>query len=213
MSGLDGLKEGVGGEALQAGLGCCNPGCEDVKAMLALGSPRLALAKALGVPLAPWAIRIAATFSTVGQANSMDNGQDVKLVQDVIIDDIRYQIDNQNTPNGDFDAFNNAMFAKQSNIEATLKVSGAPRYEVYPNFTPLAMIKRPTCGWILQNTQGLLMSFQSNVSLPFAPIKITFVFEGRTTHWAKLIEMKGRDALVGLQKLGYDVGTYIDLYC
>jgi hypothetical protein len=205
------LKEGVGscGNPSQ----CCGPAVEDVRQMLALGSPRLALAKALGVPLAPWAFTITATFTSVSQNLVADQGQNVKLVQDIIVDDIRYQIDTQVTPSGDFDNFNYACFAQQSNIEANLRVSGAPRYDVYSQFTPLAMIRRPTQGWILQQTNGVLMSFQSNVPLQNVPIKISFVFECRTTHWAKLIDMKQREAVQMLCKLGYDVGSYTELYC
>jgi len=186
---------------------------EDIKGMLALGSPRLALAKALGVPMAPWAIRIAAVFGTVSTPSVLDAGQDVKLVQDVIIDDIRYQVDNQNVGSGDFDYLNDYFYALQSNIEATLKVTGAPRYDVYPNFTPIAQIRRPTCGWVLTNTQGLRMDFQANTQLPFAPVKVTFVFEGRTTHWAKLIEMTQGQALSALKQLGCDTGVYEEIYC
>jgi hypothetical protein len=192
--------------------GCCCS-TEDIRQMLAMGSPRLALAKALGVPMAPYAIRVAATFSTASQAAALDQGQDVKLIQDVIIDDIRYQVDNQNTGSGDFDYLNDYFFSLQSNFEATLKVTGAPRFDIYPNYTPIAQIRRPTCGWVLSNTQGIRMDFQSNVTLPFFPVKITFVFEGRTTHWAKLVEMSSGDALNALQALGCDTGVYTEIYC
>jgi hypothetical protein len=207
------LTEGLGAAPLSVGVGGLGASIEGIKEMLALGSPKLALARALGVPLAPFTMRVVGQFSTVSQSQSVSNGSDIKTIQDLIIDDITYQVDTQVTPTGDFDNFNYAMFALQSNFEATLRVVGSPRYEVYPNYTPLAQIKRPAGGWIITNSQGLSMDFQANVALQNAPVKITFVFQCRTTHWNKLVDMTGGEALRALQKLGVDTGVYTEIYC
>jgi hypothetical protein len=181
--------------------------------MLQKGSPRLAYALACGVPLGPWKTTISAIFDTTTTATVPEVGNNIKIVQDTIIDRISCQVQNNNTPSSDFSSLADYFFSLQSGILAKLKVVGAPRYSVVDQFTPISEIVGPTDGWILGLTNGLIMDFSSTITLPAAPLTVNFVFHGRTSYWAKLIKLDDATCVRQLEAKGYDVSMYSPLYC
>jgi hypothetical protein len=170
----------------QAGLGC--PGdvalSRRVYDLLDMGSPRLALATAMGVPLAPYNIQIRATFADVSTSIVPDVGNQDQLYQDVLVDSLKITVVNRSTTSNqdEFQSQSDWFYSMQSGIEATLKVVGAPRYEVAPRYTPIAtladMIGAPRWpgGWVLTYGQELMMSFNATIALPTAPIEVICSF-------------------------------------
>jgi hypothetical protein len=205
------------------GLGC-GPGPigADVLAMLAAGSPRLALAKAWGVPLAPYLINVRATFPDVDTTDVPDVGSDVKIVQDTLIDGLVIRITNDNTPQNVFQPQSDYFFNFQSGLEATLDVQGAPRYGVAPKFTPLSTLadvvngnaKWPA-GWILTYQQQLFMSFHSRVSpLPFSPLTVVCTYRGWVPVGEMFVQMTNREAFIRLAECGIVCDkAYVDRWC
>jgi hypothetical protein len=181
---------GPGGFSKRAiGFGTCDcdlgPLAAGISTMLAAGSPRLALAKARGVPLAPSILNIRALFPDTATPIVPNVGSDRQIVQDEVVDTMVFRIQNesitanQNTfqPQSDF------FYGFQSGLEATLDVQGAPRYTVAGTFTPLSTLADVATGashrgggWILTYQQQLLMSFRTTVVLPFAPIEVIATF-------------------------------------
>src|SRR5579875_3235646 len=131
-----------GGATSAAAGGPCPPGvtiemAKDVYRYLRLGSPRLAFAAACGVPRVPWSFRVEADFTETSQTEVTQAGNDVKIVQDTFIEEIKVQVQNQNTPGG-LDSLTNFFFEMESGIEANMKVVGAGTgYMPIPEFTPL----------------------------------------------------------------------------
>jgi hypothetical protein len=205
---------GIGAPS-KSGLGCSGGPLESgVYAMLAAGSPRLALAKAWGVPLAPYLINVRATFPNTSTTDVEQVGSDVKIVQDTLCDAMVLRITNQGAtanqnvlqPQSDF------FYNVQSGIDAKLDVLGAPRYSVAPKFTPLASLldsinggSHWPGGWILTYQQQLVMSFHANVTLPDAPMDVCCTFRGWIPTNDMFVDMKNRDAIASLVAMGYSI--------
>jgi hypothetical protein len=179
-----------------------------VYAMLQAGSPRLALAKALGVPLAPYIINVRAIFPDTTTANIPDVGADVKIVQDTLIDALVCRVENQSeTANqNQFQTLSDYFFNFQSGIEAMLDVLGAPRYSVAPKYTPLSNLcdvvngnSHWPGGWILTYQQQLQMQFNARVLLPFAPLEVICTFRAWVPTNEMFVSMTNREAVDMLQ--------------
>ena len=225
-AGLGRARESAGSEG-SPGLGKCGScgawpsvpkGCtpamaEAVYDMLTVGSPRLAYALACGVPLVPYDINCVALFGDVSVVLVPDVGQNVKIVQDQIVREIRFQVQNQTTPAG-FDSITNYFFEQESGIEARLKTVGAGGgYNPVPEFTPIKLIAGPLRrGWLLTYTNGLVMDFQATVALPF-PVKVTFTFKSETVYWPRLIDMTSYEALQKLKSMGYVCDAWDSYFC
>ena len=175
---------------VKRGLGCPGGwGASRIYELLAMGSPRLALAAAMGVPLAPFILQIRGTFTdqTAG-AVVPDVGNDFQLYQDVLIDSLRITVVNRSTTanQNEFQAQSDWYYSMQSGIEATLKVQGAPRYEVAPKYAPISMLAdmigpaRYPGGWLVTYGEELMMSFQATMALPAAPIEVICLFRAWT---------------------------------
>jgi hypothetical protein len=216
LSTLRGSSEpaGLGAPSKSSGgLGCPGgPLDTGVYAMLAAGSPRLALAKAWGIPLAPYLINVRAVFANTDTIDVPDVGSDVKITQDTLIDALVIRLQNEGaTANQNvFQPQSDYFFNFQSSIEATLDVMGAPRYAVAPKFTPLSTLGDMVSGsshwpggWILTYQQQLFMSFKSNVTLPDAPYEVVCTFRGLVPTNELFTDMKNRDAIAYLVALGY----------
>lgn len=212
---MESLKPGV-----RIGLGqfaenvpCCNDAlAQGVWDMLQLGSPRLAYAIANGFPLVPYEFTVQAIFATQGTTLA-DQGNQEKIVWDVLIDDICFQVQNGITPSG-LDSLTNWFFQYQSGIEARIKIIGAGGgYNPVPDYTPINLvarkIKRP---WLLTCTNAIKMDFQATVTLPFSPVTVSFVFNGTTCYWPLLIDLPDVMAIKGLEKMGYVCGTFHQRY-
>lgn len=199
----------------RAGLGFATGGDElgplaaGVWAMLAAGSPRLALAKATGVPLAPYIINVRAQFEDTDVTDVPDQGSDVKIVQDTLVDALVFRVVNESqTANlNQFQAQSDFFFNFQGGLEAKLQVQGAPRYVVAPKFTPLSTLSDMVVGnshwgggWILTYQQQLFMDFHATVTLPFAPIEVVCTFRAWVPTGERFVEMTQREAMDSLEK-------------
>ena len=182
-----------------------------VQKMLEAGSPRLALAKCLGVPLAPYAINVRATFPDVDTPSVPNVGSDVKIVQDTLVDALVVRITNDGGGQTNiFQPQSDYFFNFQSGIEATLDVKGAPRYAVADNFTPLSTLadvvngnSRWPAGWILTYQQQLFMSFNARIApLPFAPLTVVCTFRTWTPVGEMFVQMTNREAFQRLSECG-----------
>jgi hypothetical protein len=193
------------------GLGCADdsygPLAAGVYSMLAAGSPRLALAKARGVPLAPYMISVRAVFPDTSVTLVPDVGSDVKIVQDTLIDSLVIRIQNESTTanQNQFQTLSDFFYGYQSGIEATLDVQGAPRYAVAPKFIPLSVLGDPNNGvghwpggWVLTYQQQLFMSFQAKILLPTAPIEVICAFRGWVPVTEAFVSMTNREAINAL---------------
>jgi hypothetical protein len=205
------------GAPRSSGLGCSGgPLDAGVYAMLAAGSPRLALAKAWGIPLAPYLINVIATFANTATTDVLDVGSDVKIVQDTLVDALVVRIQNMGTTanQNQFQTLSDFFFNFQSSIQAKLDVQGAPRYSVAPKFTPLSTIadvingqSHWPGGWILTYQQQLFMSFHADVQLPDAPMKVACTYRGWVPVNEMFTDMKNADAISYLLAMGYDIPT------
>lgn len=219
MRGEEKLGVGQPPDAQAPYTGCCGDDPE-VWRFIQAGSPRLALARATGIPLVPLIINVRATFPststvdvpTVG-AQTTPGGQPWRMVQDCLMDSMVFGIynksatANQNVEQSESDYY----FGLQSGIEATLTVEGQPRYQVCSYFTPLSQIANMVrgenhwpYGWILKPTQQLLMSFHAGVPLPYAPIEVVCSFRMFST--VSDGDIPGnRQAFDTLRSIGYSV--------
>jgi hypothetical protein len=201
---------------LALGLGCppdnlYGPLATGVYSMLAAGSPRLALAKALGCKLAPYFINVRATFDNTDVTDIPSVGSDVKIVQDTLVDCLIVRTVNQSivANSSTFQAESDWFFNFQSGLEATLDVQGAPRYAVAPRFTPLSTIADMVSGqshwpggWILTYQQQLFMAFHATVTLPYAPVEVICTYRSWVPEGEMFVDMTNREALDRLAVLG-----------
>jgi hypothetical protein len=174
-------KAGLGWYGAQHG-----GGPPSVYELLEMGSPRMALARALGVPFAPWLINVVALFEAADQVLVPDVGSDTKLTQDAYVDSLVFRVQPQFTAVNQFDTLSQFFLNFQSGIKAKLDIVGAPRYAVAPKFTPISTLSdmlgggRWPHGWILTYDQNIEMSFQLSFPLPatptFVPVEVTATF-------------------------------------
>lgn len=198
---------------LKAGLGAAGDTtaiAPDVYALLGMGSPRLALARALGVPFNPYLINVRADFTSTDTSIVPDVGSDVKIVQDTLMDAMVARVSNQsNVANlSVFQPQSDYFFNFQSGFEAILSVQGAPRYDVAPRYTPLSTLADMVvggshwpCGWLLTYQQQLFMSFKPTVALPYAPIEIVCTFRARVPSGEAFVDLSNRDAIAALAQM------------
>lgn len=192
-----------------------------VYSMLAAGSPRLALAKALGVPLAPYCINVRATFQDSDDDVIPDVGSDVKIVQDTLIDALVIRITTDRAPVDELTTLSDFFFNFQSGIEATLDVLGAPRYAVAPKFTPLSTLADVVTGgshwpggWLLTYQQQLQMSFFARVALPDFPVTVVCTYRGWIPVGEMFVQMTNMDAFDRLAECGVTCdGSYVKRVC
>ena len=218
-----GLGKAMTVEGLGCGDGGMGPLASGVYEMLALGSPRLALAKALGVRLVPYYVNIRATFDDVSVTDIPTVGADVKIVQDTLFHDIVYKIINKSdlANSTAYQPESDLYFGLQSGIEALLDISGAPRPSLAPKFTPLANLadgfqnfSRWPRGFILTYQQQPQMSFHASVTLPYTPLEVVVTFRGWTPQDEMFVDMTNKEAFAGLAECGFDIDcTYRDRCC
>ena len=193
-----------------SGFGCSDDGSlsAGVYAMLAAGSPRLALAKARGVPLAPYILNIRATFTDTSTALVPGVGTDVKINQDTLVDHMVIRVENQSpTANqNQFQSQSDFYFGFTSGLEATLQVKGAPRYDVVNTFTPLSNIADVVNGmhhwpggWVLNYQQQLFADFSAKILLPTAPIEVIMTFATWVPVTQGFVSMSTQEAIDALQ--------------
>jgi hypothetical protein len=153
--------------------------------LIATSSPVLAYAMALQLPFVPFHINIRAKMTPdvlTTQTMSFE-GSNERLNMASIIDSVKYTIDAPNSFPGTLGHSQEAWyFAKQSGIQATMIVDGAPRYVVAPFYTPLETLLSEDLaqswpqGWVLEYTQSVKMQFTQTIPLPSNPVNVTVTF-------------------------------------
>jgi hypothetical protein len=186
-------------------------------------SPQLALAKAMRVPFSPFVLTIANTFTdTTTLISNMQTFQsDAQSgVTDLggeptIIDGLVYEIDQPQAYAGSvLKSVSDYFYGLNSGIQATMMVSGAPKYTVAPFFTPLKILldslnEAWACGWVLGHNQSIIMQFQQTVPVVAPPTTVTVGFR----MWQPIdtagifVQMTTGEAYQRLQAMGYEVGS------
>jgi len=193
----------------------------DIIRMLEAGSPRLALAKSLGVPMAPYILNVKATFPDTDTPGVPDVGSDVKITQDTLVEALIVRVTNDTGGQSNiFQPQSDFFYQYQSGIEATLDVKGAPRYSVAPNFTPLSTLadmingKWPQ-GWILTYQQQLFMSFNARIlPLAFAPLTVICSYRAWIPVGEMFVQMTNREAFERLAEAGITCSdAYMNFWC
>jgi hypothetical protein len=223
FSKKDSQAAGLGKDMRVPGLGCGDGGMGSlacgVYEMLALGSPRLALAKALGVRLVPYVFNIRATFDDIGVSDIPNVGADVKIVQDTLVESMLVRLFNKSTTANQnlFQAQSDWYYTFQSGIEATLDIVGAPRPSIAPQFTPLASLAdafngdaRWPRGMVLSYQQQLEAAFHASITLPFVPIEVVLTFRAFAPDNEIFTDMTNKEAFAGLATCGFQVD---ESYC
>jgi len=219
--------QGLGRDMRVVGIGCGDGGmgplATGVYEMLILGSPRLALARALGVRFAPYYMNVRATFDDVTTVDIPSVGSDVKIVQDTLIDEVTYTITNKSSTANDtvWRAQSDYYFNKQSGIEVTWDIQGAPRPTLVPKFTPLANVadgllpfSRWPRGFVLSYTQQVEMAFRATVALPYVPIEVCVTMQAWLPMSDMFVDMKNSEAFAALAQIGFQTEqAYQDRVC
>ena len=182
-------------------------------------SPQLALAIAQGCPFAPYLLNVRASFTdstvTVLQPATLENGN-ARIDQPSVVDALMLHVDVPNAfPGTQFKPFTDWFFTRQSGIQATLDVTGAPRYSVAPFFTPIDTLATMITegwpgGWVLQHTQGISMQFSATTPLPPLPVNLTLSFRlWQPVGTEEFVDMTSMQAFQALAAMGYDVSAYM----
>lgn len=202
-------RKGVGGTPPETGLGGLH--FDDPAVFwLQAGYPRIALAFAKGTPWAPYCFNVKAQFPTADVTNLPNVGADVKLSQDVIIDEIIVRTVFQRPSPNVIQPISDFFNTFQNGIEATLDVMGTPRYSVAPRYTPLTnlaeVVKRQAkLGWALTWQQAVEMSFNLPFALPEFPCNVCVTFSGRIPQSEEYTGMTRQEAIMKLRECGFDV--------
>jgi hypothetical protein len=203
-----------------AGLGNIGAGVlpDEVYGWIRRGYPRIAYARAVGVPLAPWLFNVRHTFDTPDPQVSPVLGADSEITQDTIVDSMLVRVTIDRTPTSPFDAPSDNAFNFTNALEATLDVTGTPKYAVAPEFTPLATLmdafngnsKWPFC-WVLNYQEGVKMQIQNRVELPDFPVTVVCTFRAWQPVTDLLVNVSTREVVAMLAALGYTIpDRYLD---
>src|SRR5262245_47635343 len=82
--------------------------------LLALGYPRLALARAQGIPFVPYYVNIRTTFDNPDRNLNPEVGSDVKIIADTIVDQMVFRITRDRVPQNVFQPQSDYFFNFQS---------------------------------------------------------------------------------------------------
>jgi hypothetical protein len=184
----------------------------DVYMFLRMGSPRLGLARAWGVPLAPYCVNVRGTFATTGMTYIPNLSNDSKIVQDTYVDCLTARIANlSSTANqSTFQTLSDFFYNFQNGIDATLDIQGAPRYSIAYRATPISNLadmvnggSRWGNGWVLTYQQQIAMTYAANVALPTAPLDLTFTFRSWVPTNDMFMQMTSREAVQRLRDDGF----------
>jgi len=181
-------------------------------------SPQIALAIAQGCPFAPYLLNVRASFTdstvTVLAPATLENGN-ARIDQPSVVDALMLHIDAPNQfPGTQFKPLTDWFYTRQSGIQATLDVTGAPRYSVAPFFTPIDTLATMITeswpfGWVLGHTQGIAMQFQATTPLPPLPVNITISFRlWQPMGTEEFVDMTSMQAFQALAAMGIDVSMY-----
>jgi len=205
-------------DELKKGFGDCAGACgidhwlRDIYRFLSLGYPRLALARAQGIPFVPYYINVRTTFDNPDRNLNPEVGSDVKIVADTIIEEIEYTITRDRTPQNVLQPQSDFFFSLQSGIEAKINVVGMPRPSIASKFTPLSTLAKaagtpgpgfPNGIWVMTYQQQLQVDFLARVQLPDFPITVVMTFKTLTPDTDKFdgVNITDREALLRLRDM------------
>jgi hypothetical protein len=193
---------------------------DEVYGWIRRGAPGVALARALGVPFGPWVPQVRFTFDTPDPQVSpvVGFGSETRITQETIVQCIIVRTSIDRTPISPFDAPSDNAFNFTQPIDATLDISGVPKYTVTPDFTPLQNLADAFNGnsewpwaWVLTDQQGVKMQFQSRIRLPDFPVTVTVTFRCWQPVTDLLRNASTRDVVAQLRELGYTIpDRYLD---
>jgi hypothetical protein len=151
-------------------------------------SPQIALARHWKIPFAPFVQSITACFlnpvDTIGPfALGNNNGGSSDALSVVsVVDQVVIHVDAPNYNSGNaMKGFLDWFWARQTGVQATLFVDGAPRFNIAPDFTPIdtlaaMMTEMWPSGWVLNFTQVPKMQFKTSFALPSNPTTFYVTF-------------------------------------
>lgn len=193
---------------------------EEVYEWIQLGAPGIALARALGIPFGPWTPQVRFTFDTPDPQVSPVVGfsGETRITQETIVQCIIVRTSIDRTPISPFDAPSDNAFNFTQPIDATLDITGTPRYTVTPDFTPLQNLMDTFNGnsewpwtWVLTSQQGVKMQFQNRIPLPSFPVTVTATFRCWQPITDLLRNASTRDVIAQLRENGYTIpDRYLD---
>jgi hypothetical protein len=187
----------------------------EVEEWLRMGYPVLALARLVGTPMQPWVFNVRATFdspdvSTVPGVLT----DDTIITTDTIIDSLMVRISNDSVPQNVFRPQSDFYTNWQSGIEATLEVTGQPKYNVTADFTPLSTLaeiinpaKWPHA-WVLSYTNSVKMNFFARVALANFPTTVVCTFRGFQPVGQRFTNMTAPKAIEELKALGVNIPDF-----
>jgi hypothetical protein len=194
----------------QIGFGC--PSYDDRILRLAALSPRSALALVTGAIRAPFTPNVVATFGTVTQTLASGDLDVTILGADTWVTDVTFDIQCGSAFTGSaLKTLSDYFYNKTSGLAAKCHVTGSPRYDVAPNFTPLSSLfsfiaDRWPDGWLLNKNNSVHMDFAPlTVPFPFAPLTVTVTFQAYQYICPDLDSMPLNMVYEGLKECGYDV--------
>src|ERR1700722_129600 len=202
----------AGGRTL--GAGCAGPGGSgDLRRdngsvdWLIPKSPRLALARAVGVDMVPFEFVISTNFAAAGQATNTDQGPNKPISRDVLLYNIDIDIQSPNAFVGDeFKSQYDYFFAFTSGIQGSLNIYGAQKRNM--PYAPLRAFNgycSPDEPWVVTEEQIPSIDFTTTTALPTAGVVVTVTFIGKTPAIDTTFRMSPVDAINCLAHLGYCV--------
>jgi hypothetical protein len=204
---------GAGSSSVGAGSPVTGAGCGDMRRdngsvdWLIPKSPRLALARALGVDMVPFVFTISVNFSAAGSATITDQGPNKPISRDVLLYAIDIDLQNPAGFTGDeFKPQSDFFFAYTSGIQAAVNIYGAQKRRM--PYAPLRAVNHycsPDEPWVVTEEQIPSMDFTTTTPLPFAGITVTVSFVGKTPATDTTFRMSPVDAFNCLEQMGYQV--------
>jgi hypothetical protein len=182
---------------------------------LATLSPRAALAELSGAVRAPFTPNVTATFSSTDQGFA-EGGMDVSVLgSDTFVEDVIFDIQVSSAFTGTvFQSLYDFFYNKTSGFQATLEITGSPRYTPNPFPTPLSNFANfiphywPD-GWLLTKYNGIKMRFTPQVTpIPNVPVTITATFRCYQYICYDLDTMSEDAIIARLAAAGYDIGKF-----
>jgi hypothetical protein len=171
-------------------------------------SPRLALARALGVDMVPYVFTISGTFSASGGSQTLpDQGPNKSISRDVLLYAIDIDIQNPNGfPGDEFKPQSDFFFAYTSGLQAAINIYGNERRRM--TYAPLRAVNKycsPEEPWVIQEEQIPSIDFTTTTPLPYSQITINVAFIGKTPAIDTTFRMSPIDAFNCLERMGYCV--------
>lgn len=198
----------------RVGFGC--PPFDDRILTIAALSPRSALALVTGAIKAPFTPNVVATFGTTTQTVASGDLDVTILGADTWVTDVTYDLQVPSAFAGSaMKTLSDYFYNKTSGIGAKCNVTGSPRYDVAPNFTPLSSLfsfiaDRWPHGWLLAKNNSVHMDFAPlTAPLPFAPVTITVTFQAYQYICPDIDVMSLSQVFEGLKECGYDCDLLI----